>query len=74
MFDGNKNEPYVEDDMPCPISVYGESKLAGENAVRASGATHLIVRVESLFGRRGKNFVKTIATRLLDGQKEFHPF
>lgn len=59
VFDGGKGTPYVEDDAPCPISVYGESKLAGEmNA--AFCPEHLIVRTQWLYGLYGKNFVETM--------------
>jgi dTDP-4-dehydrorhamnose reductase len=59
IFDGGKGTPYVEDDAPCPINVYGESKLAGElNA--AFCPEHLIVRTQWLYGLYGKNFVETM--------------
>ena len=59
IFDGGKGTPYVEDDAPCPLSVYGESKLAGEmNA--AFCPEHLIVRTQWLYGLHGKNFVETM--------------
>jgi len=59
VFDGGKGRPYVEDDAPCPLSVYGESKLAGEmNA--AFSPEHLIVRTQWLYGLHGKNFVETM--------------
>jgi dTDP-4-dehydrorhamnose reductase len=59
VFDGGKGTPYVEDDAPCPVSVYGESKLAGEmNA--AFAPEHLIVRTQWLYGLHGKNFVETM--------------
>lgn len=59
VFDGGKGTPYVEDDAPCPLSVYGESKLAGEmNA--AFSPEHLIVRTQWLYGLHGKNFVETM--------------
>jgi dTDP-4-dehydrorhamnose reductase len=59
IFDGGKGTPYVEDDVPCPLSVYGESKLAGEmNA--AFYPEHLIVRTQWLYGLHGKNFVETM--------------
>jgi len=59
VFDGGKGTPYVEDDAPCPLSIYGESKLAGEmNA--AFSPEHLIVRTQWLYGLHGKNFVETM--------------
>jgi dTDP-4-dehydrorhamnose reductase len=59
VFDGGKGVPYVEDDAPRPLNVYGESKLAGEmNA--AFCPEHLIVRTQWLYGLHGKNFVETM--------------
>ena len=59
VFDGSKGTPYVEDDAPCPLGVYGESKLAGElNA--GFNPDHLIVRTQWLYGFHGKNFVETM--------------
>ena len=59
VFDGAKGSPYLEDDPPHPLSVYGESKLAGEmNA--AFNPEHLIVRTQWLYGLHGKNFVETM--------------
>jgi dTDP-4-dehydrorhamnose reductase len=59
VFDGGKGEPYLEDDAVGPLSVYGESKLAGElNAAMAP--RHLIVRTQWLYGLHGKNFVETM--------------
>lgn len=59
VFDGGKGSPYQEDDAPHPLSVYGESKLAGEmNA--AFAPDHLIVRTQWLYGLHGKNFVETM--------------
>ncbi len=60
VFDGTKNEPYLEDDKTAPLNVYGETKLAGEREVGESGAAHLIVRTSWLYGHAGKNFVETI--------------
>ena len=59
VFDGGKGRPYLEDDAPGPLSIYGESKLAGEmNA--AFAPRHLIVRTQWLYGVHGKNFVETM--------------
>jgi dTDP-4-dehydrorhamnose reductase len=60
VFDGTKSGPYVEADPGCPISQYGRSKLAGEEAVTASGVPHLILRTSWVYGLHGKNFFKTI--------------
>lgn len=59
VFDGSKGTPYLEDDLQKPLSVYGESKLAGEmNAAMAPD--HLVVRTQWLYGIHGKNFVETM--------------
>lgn len=60
VYDGDKAEPYAEGDQPAPRSVYGRSKLAGDEAIMASGAEHLILRTSWVFAARGHNFLKTI--------------
>jgi len=67
VFDGAKGAPYVEDDTPNPLSVYGETKLAGENALLRVNPDALIVRTAWLYGLHGKNFVRTILLRALNG-------
>ncbi len=59
VFDGGKGSPYLEDDPTGPLSVYGESKLAGELNARFT-PDHLIVRTQWLYGLHGKNFVETM--------------
>lgn len=62
VFDGNSRRPYLEEDATGPINAYGASKLAGEEAVRASGHPEWrIVRTSWLFGPGGRNFVDTMA-------------
>ena len=60
VFDGTKGTPYTEDDPTNPLSAYGGTKLAGEEAVRASGVPHLILRTAWLYATSGKNFLLTI--------------
>ena len=59
VFDGTKGEPYEEDDAPHPMSVYGESKYAGELNAKMN-PYHLVVRTQWLYGLHGKNFVETM--------------
>jgi dTDP-4-dehydrorhamnose reductase len=63
VFDGTKPEPYVEWDATGPISVYGRSKLLGEELVRQQCADHFIVRTAWLYGIPGPNFVSAILAR-----------
>jgi dTDP-4-dehydrorhamnose reductase len=60
VFDGTKQSPYNETDETNPLNVYGKSKLAGEQAIRASGASHLIIRTGWVYANRGRNFLLTI--------------
>lgn len=60
VYDGSKIGDYVETDVVNPLSVYGKSKLAGEDAIRAVGLPHLILRTSWVYGAYGKNFLKTI--------------
>lgn len=60
VFDGTAKRPYREGDATAPLGVYGCSKLAGENALRASGAQHLIFRTAWVYAARGRNFLRTM--------------
>ena len=60
IFDGLKKTPYDESDPPNPVSVYGKTKLAGEQAIRDSGVPHLIFRTAWVYSTRGRNFLLTI--------------
>lgn len=60
VFNGSKASPYVESDTPDPQSVYGKTKLAGEQAIQAMGGKHVILRTSWVYGVHGGNFVKTI--------------
>lgn len=60
VFDGNKSTPYIENDTTNPQSVYGRSKLLGEQAIAAVDCRSVVFRTSWVFGARGGNFVKTI--------------
>ena len=61
VFDGSGERAWREDDAPQPLSVYGATKLAGENEIRSAGGTFLIVRTSWVYAAEGKNFLRTIA-------------
>jgi dTDP-4-dehydrorhamnose reductase len=67
VFNGNKKSPYNEEDPVNPLSVYGKSKLAGEENARLN-PDHLIIRTQWLFGLHGRNFVETMLR--LAGEKD----
>jgi len=60
VFDGSKKAPYVESDPPNPLNAYGRTKLAGEQAIRDSGAAHLIFRTSWVYATHGRNFLLAI--------------
>jgi dTDP-4-dehydrorhamnose reductase len=60
VFDGQKTTPYTELDVPNPQSVYGQTKLQGEQAIAASGVDYIILRTSWVFGAHGHNFLKTM--------------
>lgn len=66
VFDGEKTSPYTVDDQPCPLNVYGQSKAAGERAIRDVGCKHLIIRSSWLYSAHGSNFPRTILRRAME--------
>ena len=69
VFDGLKPEPYLEEDAPNPLSVYGKSKLSGEEGIRMYYPNHLILRISWLFGPNGTNFIRKIIDAAKQGKK-----
>jgi dTDP-4-dehydrorhamnose reductase len=68
IFDGASSRPYREEDPANPLSVYGKTKWAAEQALREEGGDHLLVRTQWLFGPAGKNFIRTILEKTRQGQ------
>ena len=60
VFDGNKEDPYLENDSPDPLNVYGRSKWRGERYVQELAKGALIIRTQWLYGKYGKNFVSSV--------------
>ena len=60
VFDGSGHKPWTETDVPAPLSVYGRTKLEGEQLIQQSGAHYLILRTSWVFAARGGNFAKTM--------------
>jgi dTDP-4-dehydrorhamnose reductase len=60
VFDGSGTRPWVETDTPAPLSVYGATKLEGEQRIQQSGCQHLILRTSWVYAARGGNFAKTM--------------
>jgi dTDP-4-dehydrorhamnose reductase len=68
VFDGTKQGLYVETDEPNPLSVYGESKLAGDLAIQSAGCDYLIFRTSWVYGARGNNFLLTMLRLAREGK------
>ena len=68
VYDGRKEGAYIETDAVSPVSIYGQSKLAGEEAIHMVGLPNLILRTSWVYGNYGKNFLKTILR--LAGERE----
>lgn len=68
VFDGNARQPYREDDPVAPLGAYGRSKLAGEQAITASGCAAVVLRTSWVYGLTGQNFLRTMLR--LAGERE----
>ena len=68
VFDGSGTRPWVETDAPAPLSVYGRTKLEGEQRIQQSGCKHLILRTSWVYAARGGNFARTMLR--LAGERE----
>jgi dTDP-4-dehydrorhamnose reductase len=71
VFNGRKTAPYVETDDTAPLQQYGRSKVAGENAIVASGCRHLIFRTSWLYSSSGRNFLTTMLSLAPERQEPF---
>ena len=60
VFDGKATSPYKEEDAPCPLNIYGKSKLAGDQAVMQANIPHIILRTAWVYSLRGSNFLLTM--------------
>lgn len=67
VFDGAQTRPYREEDRPAPLNVYGATKLAGEQALAASGCRHAVLRVQWTYGAAGRHFVGKVLERVEAG-------
>jgi len=68
IFDGDKFTPYLEEDTPNPLNVYGRSKLKGEQYIQEISNNWIIIRTEWLYGKNGKNFIEAILRQVQAGK------
>ena len=68
IFDGASSRPYREEDPANPLSVYGKTKWAAEEALQEEGGDHLLVRTQWMFGPAGRNFIRTILEKARQGE------
>lgn len=71
VFSGDQQAPYCEEDIPCPLNVYGASKLEGENLVLDIHPSACVLRTSWIFGAEGKNFISSLLP-LLQNQEEIY--
>ena len=69
VFDGSKNEPYTERDIPNPINEYGKSKFLGEQHIQKVSQKHFIIRTSWLYSKHGNNFVKNTVSKLQENSE-----
>lgn len=72
VFDGRKNAPYTERDLPAPLNIFAASLAMGERTVRAEGGLITLVRLPMLLGVRGDNFAKTLIRRIWEQSGGFY--
>jgi len=68
VFDGKKQTPYIEEDIPNPINVYGKSKLAGEACIQEIEPKYFIIRTSWLYSKYGHNFLKSIINKIQNNE------
>ena len=68
VFDGSKSAPYLETDRPNPLNVYGQSKLAGDQAIAETCRRHIILRTQWIYDRRGRNFMLRLLRKFRDSE------
>jgi dTDP-4-dehydrorhamnose reductase len=71
VFDGSRERPWREEDRPRPLSIYGATKLAGEQLIRSARGSHLIIRTSWVYAAQGRNFLSTIV-RLAKERQELN--